>query len=122
MPDTQLTNFIYFGNFFVGKLLELKHLGRGTLTDVGTTYKLCRSEFLRENLKYYNPNINHEFNAHFLDVTLALGARLIEIPITFYKRIGLSKGGNSSNRAALRVGLKMIFGIFFGWPKLEAKK
>jgi hypothetical protein len=29
--STQLSTFMYYGNFFVGKLLELKHLGRGTL-------------------------------------------------------------------------------------------
>ena len=119
MPDTQLTNFIYFGNFFVGKLLELKHLGKGTLTDVGTTYKLCKSEFIRKNLRKYNPEINHEFNAHFLDRSLQIGARVVEVPITFYKRVGKSKGGNSSNIAAIRVGLSMMRGIIFGWPNLE---
>ena len=35
--DTQLNTFMYYGNFFVAKLLEIKHLGRGTFTDVGTT-------------------------------------------------------------------------------------
>jgi glycosyltransferase involved in cell wall biosynthesis len=117
MPDTQLSNFIYFGNFFVGKLLELKHLGKGTLTDVGTTYKLCKSRYLRENLIHYNPKINFEFNAYFLDKSLQLGARVIEVPITFHKRIGISKGGNISNKVATRVGLKMIRGIIFGWPE-----
>ena len=43
---TQLSTFIYYGNLFVGKLLEAKHLGRSTITDVGTTYKLCRREAL----------------------------------------------------------------------------
>ena len=33
--STQLSTFMYYGNFFVGKLLELKHLGHGTFTDVG---------------------------------------------------------------------------------------
>ena len=41
---------MYYGNFFVGKLLEAKHLGRGTITDVGTTYKLCRRDALLELL------------------------------------------------------------------------
>lgn len=117
MHDTQLTNFIYFGNFFVGKLLELKHLGRGTFTDVGTTYKLCKSDYLRNNLVNYNPSINHEFNAYFLDKSLELGARIVEVPVTFYKRVGLSKGGNRSNYAAIIVGIKMMKGIIFGWPR-----
>ena len=41
---TQLTTFMYYGNFFVAKLLEAKHVGKGTFTDVGTTYKLCRND------------------------------------------------------------------------------
>ncbi len=46
--QTQLSTFMYYGNLFVGKLLEFKHLGRGTMTDVGTTYKLCRRDALIE--------------------------------------------------------------------------
>ena len=71
---TQLTSFMYYGNFFVGKLLEAKHIGKGTFTDVGTTYKLCRNSALRALLPLVNPAINLEFNAHFLDT--ALGGRL----------------------------------------------
>jgi hypothetical protein len=46
---TQLSTFMYYGNLFVGKLLEAKHLGRSTITDVGTTYKLCRRSALPGN-------------------------------------------------------------------------
>src|SRR5439155_13694265 len=35
--STQLSTFIYYGNLFVGKLLEAKHLGRSTITDLATT-------------------------------------------------------------------------------------
>jgi glycosyltransferase involved in cell wall biosynthesis len=120
-PSTQLTNFMYFGNFFVAKILELKHLGRGTITDVGTTYKICKSDFLRDNLKYFNRNVNLEFNAHFLDVALGRGHRIVEIPVTFHPRVGESKGGNSSNLKAFGVGIRMIFGIFFGWHKPQSE-
>ena len=41
---TQLTTFMFYGNLFVAKLLEAKHLARSTLTDVGSTYKLCRRQ------------------------------------------------------------------------------
>jgi hypothetical protein len=34
---TQLSTFMYYGNLYVGKLLEEKHLGFTTITDVGTT-------------------------------------------------------------------------------------
>ncbi len=112
---TQLTTFMYYGNFFVGKLLEAKHIGKGTFTDVGTTYKLCRNEALRRLLPFLNPRINLEFNAHFLDTALRHGFHIVECPVTFHDRIGRSKGGNRSNWTALMVGLRMIRGLVAGW-------
>lgn len=114
--NTQVSQFIYYGNFFVGKLLEIKHIGRGTFTDVGTTYKLCSRSALQAIKPFLNPRINLEFNAHFLDVALTRGISVAECPITFHPRVGVSKGGNSSNWRAFVVGLKMIKGIIFGWP------
>ena len=114
---TQMTIFIYYGNFFAGKLLELKHIGRGTFTDLGTTYKLCRNSALARLLPLMNPGINLEFNAHFLDIALGNGIRIVECPITFHNRVGISKGGNASNGRALKVGARMITGIVIGWRK-----
>jgi hypothetical protein len=114
--DTQLNTFMYYGNFFVGKLLEIKHLGRGTFTDVGTTYKVLRRDALERLLPHLNPHINLEFNAHFMDTALRTGAIVVECPITFHPRVGTSKGGNVNTSRALAVGLRMMKGIFFGWP------
>lgn len=119
---TQLTTFMFWGNFFGGKLLEFKHLGRGTVTDLGTTYKLCRSAFLRDHLADYDPRVNLEFNAHFLDVTMRNGFKLVEAPITFYAREGESKGGNVSNRRATRVGVKMLTGLLISWRLVRTKE
>ena len=116
-PKTQLTTFMYYGNFAVGKLLEAKHIGRGTLTDVGTTYKLVRNSTLKRLLPYLNPDVNLEFNAHFLDTALDVGIQLVECPVTFHARVGESKGGNTGNWRALGVGLRMIAGILFGWKQ-----
>jgi hypothetical protein len=106
---------MYYGNFFVGKLLEAKYLGRCTITDVGTTYKLCRRDALSRLLPKLNPRINLEFNAYFLDTALAEGYSMVECPVTFHPRVGISKGGNTNNRRAMHVGLRMIIGILFGW-------
>jgi hypothetical protein len=118
--STQLSTFMYYGNFFVGKLLELKHLGRGTFTDAGTTYKLLRRASLERLLPFLNPEINLEFNAHFLDMALATGERVVECPITFHPRVGVSKGGNVNNLRALQVGLRMIWGLCRGWRRAHA--
>jgi len=118
---TQLTTFMFWGNFIGGKFLEFKHLGRGTVTDLGTTYKLCRSAFLRDHLADYDPSVNLEFNAHFLDVTLKNGFKLVEAPITFHAREGESKGGNVSNSRATRVGLKMLTGLLISWRLVRTR-
>lgn len=114
---TQLSTFMYYGNLFVGKLLEFKHLGRGTITDVGTTYKLCRRDALLNLLSRLNPSVNLEFNAHFLDTALAHELVLVECPITFHPRVGLSKGGNVNNWRGFTVGTRMIAGLVFGWQR-----
>ena len=113
--ETQLSTFMYYGNLFVGKLLEAKHLGRGTMTDVGTTYKLCRRSALERLLPAVNPAINLEFNAHLLDRALGLDLIVVECPITFHPRVGVSKGGNINNWRGLKVGLRMMAGIVLGW-------
>jgi Glycosyl transferase family 2 len=120
--DTQLTTFMYFGNFFVGKLLEAKHLGQGTFTDVGTTYKLCRNDVLRKLLPVVDPSVNLEFNAHFLDTALSCGVRIVECPITFHQRVGVSKGGNRSDWRAFKVGMRMLAGIAFSWNLARTKQ
>jgi len=119
--NTQISTFIHYGNLFVGKLLESKHLGLISLTDVGTTYKLCRNEVLEELLPKLDPSVNLEFNPYFLDKALDLGKKIVECPITFHKRIGESKGGNVNNIIAFKLGLKMIYGILFDWYGLEKK-
>ncbi len=115
---TQLTTFMYYGNFAVGKLVELKYIGQGTFTDVGTTYKLCRNTALAQLLPNLNPAINLEFNAHFLDRALRQKLKIVECPITFHNRLGVSKGGNVNNLRALKVGVRMILGIVLGWKEL----
>jgi hypothetical protein len=78
---------------------------------------LCRRESLLALLPRLNAAVNLEFNAHFLDVALREGHLLVECPITFHERVGVSKGGNINNLRGLQVGLRMILGILFGWKR-----
>lgn len=119
--NTQMTTFIYYGNFFVAKLLELKNVGKCSLSDVGTTYKLCRNSALRKVLPKVSSKINHEFNPQFIDIVIQNNIILIECPITFYKRVGESKGGNKNNFAAFIIGMRMIFGITLSWNLIKKK-
>ena len=93
---TQLSTFMFYGNLFVGKLLEAKHLGRSTLTDVGTTYKLCRRDALQRLMPLLDPSINLEFNANLLDRALAYGLTVVECPVTFHPRGARAKAAIST--------------------------
>jgi len=95
---TQLSTFMYYGNLFVGKLLEAKHLGRCTITDVGTTYKLCRREALIRLMPHLRPAVNLEFNPHFLDVALERGCDIVECPITLPSARGREQGRQREQR------------------------
>jgi hypothetical protein len=77
-----------------------------------------RREAVATLLSIVNPSINLEFNAHFLDTALRHSFSIVECPVTFHARIGVSKGGNVNNLRALKVGLRMIWGLTFGWGLL----
>jgi hypothetical protein len=113
--STQLSIFMHYGNLFVAKLLELKYFSDVSLTDVGTTYKIIRSDCLLEILDDLDVSVNLAFNPYFMETAISKGYKLVEVPITFHQRIGESKGGNVSDVIALKLGLKMMFGIIFGW-------
>lgn len=115
--NTQLSTFMHYGNFFVSKLLEAKHIGRCSLSDVGCTYKLCRNSALTRLLPFLSPYVNLEFNPYFLDKAIGSGLKLVECPITFHPRGGKSKGGNVNNKVAFKLGLVMILGIILGWKE-----
>lgn len=116
--STQITLFMHYGNLAVAKLLELKYFGDATLTDVGTTYKLFRREKAIELLPELSEKVNLEFNPYLMEKAISSGFRFVEVPITFHQRVGVSKGGNISNKVAVRVGVRMIRGILFGWERL----
>ena len=113
--STQLTTFMHYGNFAVAKLLEFKYLGDVTLSDVGATYKLIRRDALLKIIPKLSPHINLEFNPYFLETAIYNSFSVLECPITFYPRVGISKGGNQSNWTAFKLGMSIIFGILFGW-------
>ena len=51
------------------------------------------------------------FSPHMMKVALQRGLRVVEVPVTFRKRVGLSKGASVSKRKALRIGLRMLWHI-----------
>jgi hypothetical protein len=113
--DSQLNSFFVLGNVFLGKLLQFRYWdwtsgGRVRLTDVGCTYMAFRTAALERILPALEVG-GHHFVPHVLMVAVEHGLRAVQIPITFWKRVGASKGGNASWWTGLRLGLVMIWHI-----------
>lgn len=113
--DSQLGWFYVWGNMFLAKLVQIKffdikHLGRVRLTDVGCTMRAIRPDALRSILERLDVGGNH-FSPHMLMVAIASGLKVLEVPVTFHKRWGKSKGAGGSKWRGLGIGFRMIWHI-----------
>ncbi len=104
--DSQVTPFIRYGNLFLSKLIQLRYWDKLRLTDVGTTFRVIRPEALDKIINQLTVTGN-SFSPHMILIALKNDLRVIEIPITFKKRIGESKGVGSDIIKGLKTGFEM---------------
>jgi len=106
---TQLEPAFYsYGNYFIAKLIHLKYYLR--LTDVGCTYRAINQDALRRLLPHLKHR-GHAFSPHMITEAAKQGLIVVEIPVTFKKRIGISKGAGGNYWLGWKTGWKMIFDI-----------
>lgn len=113
--DSQLDWFYVWGNMFLAKLVQvkffdIKHWGRVRLTDVGCTMRAIRAEALQRIIDKLYVGGSY-FSPHMLMAAMADGLRLVEVPVTFRKRWGVSKGAGSGRWKGFGIGLQMIWHI-----------
>lgn len=113
--NSQLDWFYLWGNMFLAKLIQIKffdarHFGRVRLTDVGCTMRAIRAEALRKIIDKLRVG-GHHFSPHMIMVSIKHGLTVVETPITFRERIGVSKGAGKDKWTATKVGLKMLWHI-----------
>ncbi len=104
--DTQMDWLINPANQIVAKLVQVRFWGT-RLTDVGCTYRAMRVasyERLRGRLHVRG---NH-YSPHMFIETLRLRMRVIEIPIVFRARVGMSKGVGANKLKAAGAALRML--------------
>jgi cellulose synthase/poly-beta-1,6-N-acetylglucosamine synthase-like glycosyltransferase len=111
---SQMDSFFVWGNQLGAKLLQLRFweprfLGRVQLSDLGCTYRAIRREALREIIDELTVGGMH-FSPHMIMVALREGHDIVEVPIRFWPRVGVSKGA-SSLVAAVRIGVAMLWHI-----------
>ena len=123
--DNQNNIFLVWGNAFIAKLLQIKyfsirHLGIIQVNDAGCSFRCIKNESLQQIVNdFTSPNSNEfVFGANFITIgmfttTKAIehDLKIVEIPITFKKRKGISKTQANKNTFALKYGLQMIWYI-----------
>ncbi|MDX9976051.1 MAG: glycosyltransferase family 2 protein [FCB group bacterium] len=103
---TQMDWLINPANQVVAKLIQARFWGT-RLTDVGCTYRAMRvPSYLRIKDRLYVQG-NH-FSPHMYMEALKRRKRVIEIPVVFRHREGVSKGVGSDKWKAAKVALRML--------------
>ena len=112
-----------YGNIFLAKLIQLKyfslnHLGTVNLTDVGCGLMIMKRSALEKMINDFlaidTEKSIWKMSSRFYTLILAIenDLRIIEIPITFKKRIGKSKYSGESISKSLKIGFNFLWLIF----------
>jgi len=122
----QNSMFYVWGNLFLAKLLQLKyfsllHLGIIQLTDVGCTYRCIKKEALQKIIyELTNPSDtavlkpeNWLFSIYMTMLAIENDLKIVEIPITFGKRRGISKSDVDKKSKGVIYGLKFLWFILY---------
>lgn len=111
-----------WGNLILAKLIQFKyfnlhHLGFVNLTDVGCLFRSIRREALEKIIgKLTYPGTDNAIggNAFALYLTM-LGIEndlsIVEIPVSFNRRVGFSKTGSNQMLKGIRMGLGFLWFI-----------
>lgn len=113
--DSQMGTFYVWGNLFIAGILQLKFfdwrfLGVTRFSDVGCTMRAITRKGLLKIINDLEVGDNH-FSPHMLKVAMQKGLRVIEVPVTFRRRVGVSKGAGGSKWRGFKIGLKMLVNI-----------
>ncbi|MBI4680312.1 MAG: glycosyltransferase family 2 protein [Nitrospirae bacterium] len=104
-PDSQMSVLLEWGNVFMAKLVQLK-FWHVRLTDMGCTYRLIRKDALEKIIDKLQVKGNH-FLCEMILTALKNNLMVIEISVTFKKRVGKSKGVGGNLFKAAETALSM---------------
>jgi len=109
-----------WGNLLVAKLIQLKyfnllHIGIINLTDVGCMHRLIKRKSLEKIInKLTHPDTDRPLagDSIFLHLTMLAvenDIRIVEVPVTFNRRIGVSKLESNKKLKGIKFGLKFLW-------------
>ena len=116
----QNSGFFVWANFFLAKLIQMKylsleHMGIVNLSDVGCVYRIIKRDALEKiikNLTY--PDTDKPIGGVGIGLSITMfgienNLKIIEIPVTFNKRIGKSKLSGAGTGKIIKIGLKFLW-------------
>jgi hypothetical protein len=116
----QNSGFFVWANFILAKLIQMKyvsleHMGIVNLTYVGCVYRIMKKESLEKIVDKLTHNGTDQpiggvgIGLYFTMQCIENDQKIIEIPVTFKKRIGKSKISGVSTGKTIRVGLNFLW-------------
>jgi glycosyltransferase involved in cell wall biosynthesis len=106
-----MPNWVRWGNWFVGKLVEVLFNGP-SLTDIGCTFKVMRRNVALSSLLVNLP-IGSTYNQGYILFLCLNKFKVVELPVNYRSRVGESKITGKKPLKTLILGIKMIFSIFY---------
>jgi len=103
--DANMAGFLRWGNWGVAKLIEVLY-NTSHLSDVGCTYKALRQRVARDVAESMTVGGSHA-GCEVMLLTILSGARVVEVPVNYLPRVGVSSVTGSMVKAVV-VGLRMI--------------
>lgn len=121
----QNSMFYVWGNFLLAKLIQIKHfsllhLGIVQLTDVGCMHRCIRRDALEQIIDQFTYSgtdqvkitANSGLFAIFMTIIgIENNLKIVEVPITFKKRIGISKTESDKKTRAIKYGVTFLWYI-----------
>ncbi len=98
--------FLKWGNWAVAKMVEVL-FNTSHLSDVGCTYRLLTRQTLNRIEGKFTVGGSH-FGPELMLLTIASGARLVEVPVNYLPRVGVSSVTGDLRKAVI-LGLQMIW-------------
>ena len=116
----QNSGFFVWANFVLAKLIQIKylsleHMGIVNLTDVGCVYRIIKRDALEKIIdKLTYPDSDKPIGGVGIGLYITMlsienDLKIIEIPITFNKRIGKSKLTGVGVNKTIKIGLKFLW-------------
>jgi NDP-sugar pyrophosphorylase family protein len=103
-----MDGLLRWGNVFVGKLIEALWWGlEPRFTDVGCTYRAI----WRDAYRKIRPHLTRDdaaFSPEMMIEMLRVQGRVIEVPVSYYRRRGGASKHSASRWHSMRTGLRML--------------